>query len=169
MSPLSRREILRRGIVISSVVISGGWLLPSEGNPTESTTQTPATTSSDQTESLAPTETELNNSSNTTVTPNPTDPIELDCHNETDEEQTVQYSITRDSTTVSEGEVQVPARGFSSVQLDIKRMGEYELNVTVNNIDEVIYPFDIEEYDLRMGSNLVVWIYEEKIEVGMEQ
>lgn len=168
MSPLSRREILRRGVVISSVVISGGCLLPSEGNPTESTTQTPAT-SSDQTESLAPTETEPNNSSNTTVTPNPTDPIKLDCYNETDEEQTVQYSITRDSTTVSEGEVQVPARDFSSVQSDIKMMGEYELNVTVNTIDEVIYPFDIEEYDLRMGSNLVVWVYVEKIEVGMEQ
>ena len=48
-------------------------------------------------------------------------------------------------------------------------MGEYELDLSVNDIDEGTFPFSIGKYELRMGSNLVVWIYEEKIEMGIEE
>ena len=168
MSPLSRREILRKGTVIPPLVGSGGCLSSGEGNPTESTTRT-STPSSHRTESSAPTETDSDNSASTAVTPDPSDPIQLDCYNETDEEQTARYSIIRGSTSISEGDVHVPASGFASTELDIKRRGAYELTLSVKNIDAGTFPFDIGEYELRTGSNLVVWIYEEEIEMGIEE
>ena len=158
---VTRRSFLGSGGASVFAVLAGciGETTSPEA-PTESPVDTPR--------SATPTEPEPNNS-NTTVTSNPTDPIEVEYVNETDAEQLVQYSITRDSTTVSEGELTVPSGDVSSVHSDIKRMGEYELHVSVETLDEVTYPFDIEEYDLRMGSNLVVWMYEDKIETGIEE
>jgi hypothetical protein len=161
----------RRALLAILGSVSAGCLSSPRGNGPETTTHT-ATNSSTSTEQTNSATSATQSSETTTkeaVTPNPSDPIQLDCYNETDEEQSCTYSIVRNENTISDGKLEIPARDFASIDTAIEHVGEYELNISVDDIGEEAYRFNVEDYDLRMGSNLVVWIYQDGIQIGMEE
>ena len=161
----------RRALLAILGSVSAGCLSSTQGDSPETTTHTAtnSATSTEQTNSSTSATPPSDTPTEGTVTPNPSDPIQLDCYNETHEEQICQYSIIQNQDTISDGEIEIPARDFASIDSGIENAGEYKLNISVGNIGEEAYPFSIGDYALRMGSNLVVWIYENEIQIGMEE
>nr|WP_233340595.1 hypothetical protein [Haloprofundus sp. MHR1] len=144
----------RRALLATLASVGAGCLSSAPKESTETETQTAP---------KSPTQTEK------TATAAMSDPIELDVHNETEEPKLCQYSIRQGSDTILDGEIEVPASDFTPVDTGIEETGEYELNVAVDDIGQNSYPFSVGNYDLRMGSNLVIWIYENQIQMGMEE
>lgn len=89
--------------------------------------------------------------------------------NPTSEEQTLTLTITQDSSSILEDDLSVDSDDRQETETGIDEQGEYELIVDVEGGDETSYPFSIEEYDVRMGSNLIVIIRDSDIEIMQEQ
>ena len=81
----------------------------------------------------------------------------------------VRFSITSEGATISEGTVRVPAGEYESVDTEIRNTGEYELTVALDGGTRSSYAVDIGEYDVRMGSNLILTVYDERTELMMEE
>lgn len=90
-----------------------------------------------------------------TTTPSP-ERIALVVNNGRDTPLDVTLTVTRDGDSVYRERVAVDAGERRSVDPGIDAPGAYELTVTLADGTERVRPFDIEDYDLRMGSNLVV-------------
>lgn len=156
MSLQLRRHFLRAGISSVATVVLSGCLTSSGTNSSETETTSPT---------LSPTTRQPTTSGTTT----PSDTIDVDFHGRESTDVTVHYTITQDSTPISEGDVQVPAGEVVSRESGITEQGTYTLTVTVADREEKSAQFDIEGYDLRMGSDLIVWIDEHEIGFGIEE
>ncbi|WP_218836386.1 hypothetical protein [Halorarum salinum] len=89
--------------------------------------------------------------------------------NESSADVAVHFSIMSEGTVVSEGEVQVSQGEHETVETEIDTTGQYELRIEGDSGFESTYPVQIEEYDLRMGSNLIVEIYDGDTELLIEE
>lgn len=88
--------------------------------------------------------------------------------NESSVDATVQFSIRSEETVVSDGEVHVSQEEYETVDTEIDATGRYELRIEREGGVRSTYPVRIEEYDLRMGSNLVAMIYDDDTELLIE-
>jgi hypothetical protein len=105
--------------------------------------------------------------SGATATPCP-DPILIVVSNGRDVAVDVTLTVTSADTTAFEDTVTVAPGARRSVDPGIDSTGAYELTVALADGTERVRPFSVEEYDLRMGSDLVVAVGE-RVRVVMEE
>lgn len=89
--------------------------------------------------------------------------------NGTATEQTVRLTVTTGGGTHVEKSITLGANENTYVDPSIAEIGDYELTVELDDGRTESMPFDIEEYDIRMGSNFTVEIDPENIRVSMEE
>ncbi|KAA9395947.1 hypothetical protein Har1130_15190 [Haloarcula sp. CBA1130] len=89
--------------------------------------------------------------------------------NETSEQATVAVSVVTGDSVVFEGETAVTPSGRKNVYPGISETGDYTLTISLGDGREQEYPFNIEEYDLQMGSNIIVTINEAEIEFSIQE
>jgi hypothetical protein len=87
----------------------------------------------------------------------------------TSTEQPATVTLASEGTTVLEREVTVAPNGETALETGIQQQGQYELTVAVENGPRETFPFSVDEYDLRAGSNLVVTIGQESVEIVIEE
>jgi hypothetical protein len=102
-------------------------------------------------------------------TPDHAENIFLVLHNETAERTTVAVTITTGNAVSFEAEVTVDSDEIRHVYPGITDRGEYELRVSLPDRPDQARPFDVEAYDLRMGSNVDIWISEDDVRIGIEE
>ncbi|MFC6862196.1 hypothetical protein ACFQGE_01830 [Halomicroarcula sp. GCM10025817] len=103
------------------------------------------------------------------VTPDPDDPIAVVLSNGTDETLDVAVTVRRGGTRIFETTSTVGPDERPELDTGIAETGDYELTVSVTGGPEVSQPFDIESYDVRMGSNLIAEIDTERIMILIEE
>jgi hypothetical protein len=89
--------------------------------------------------------------------------------NEIPEQATVAVSVVTGDSVVFESETAVTPSGRKNVYLGISETGDYTLTISLGDGREQEYPFNIEEYDLQMGSNIIVSITETEIEFSIQE
>ncbi|WP_434530099.1 hypothetical protein ACODNH_02285 (plasmid) [Haloarcula sp. NS06] len=89
--------------------------------------------------------------------------------NESPEQATVAVSVVTGDSSVFEGETAVNPSNRKNVYPGITDTGDYTLTISLGDGREQEYPFNIEEYDLRMGSNIIVSINETEIEFSIQE
>ena len=62
----------------------------------------------------------------------------------------------------------IEANGFTSLDTGIDESGQYDLTVAVDGRTREI-TLEVEEYDLRRGSNVVFWVDEDVVRYGIEE
>lgn len=95
--------------------------------------------------------------------------IAIVIRNATSTDQPATVTLTNDGATVLEREVTAVPNGESALETGIDQQGQYELTVAVENGPRETFPFSVDEYDLRAGSNLIVTIDEERVEIVIEE
>ena len=168
---MRRRQVLS-ALAFTSTSLTGCTAPGARGtddrtSPTGTDTETWTATSEpgpDATESLA---TEL--TSTAVVTPDPDDPIAVVLQNTTEQERTVEVAITHAQETVFEKTATVAAGGLQEFDTGIAETGDYELSVSVTDGPETTVPLDIDTYDLRYGSNLLVELDTDDILILIEE
>ncbi|GAB6861245.1 hypothetical protein ACFR97_14365 [Haloplanus litoreus] len=149
-----RRTVLAVGAMALSVTTAGCVTPPRDSGGTASNATETATSG------VTPTPTR-------SATPGP-DPILVVVSNGRDVAVDVTLTVTRDGTPVFGDTVIVDPNSRRTVDPGIDATGTYELTVTLADGTEHVRPFSVEEYDLRMGSNLIVTVGE-RIRVVMEE
>lgn len=117
----------------------------------------------------AGTETDASHGSTPSETPDSARDVRIVVRNSTADGATVRLAVSRDGATFFEDEVGVPQTGGRTVDPGIDETGSYELEVAVEGGTDGSYPFSVEEYDLRMGSNLIVDIGEDDVRMTLEE
>ncbi|WP_226021911.1 hypothetical protein [Halomicrobium salinisoli] len=117
----------------------------------------------DQSDNSTPTVTEA------TDTPDSSEDIFVSLQNETTEPVTAAVTITTNNSVFLEEEVSAGPSGINQLYSGITEQGDYELVVSIDDQREAEFSFGIGEYDLRMGSNLIVWIRDDEVGIGIEQ
>ena len=84
-------------------------------------------------------------------------------------EAVVRFAVSSDGTTIAEGEVRVPADAYETVDTGIRDTGEYELTVEREGGGQSSYTVPVGEYALRNGSNLIVTLHENEMELLIEE
>lgn len=161
-----RRQVLS-ALALSAASFAGcsapGASGTDDGTTTDTATRTatsePSATDSPTTD---PTSTEA-------VTPDPDDPIAVVLYNETDETLTVTVTVTRSGTDFFDETRSVAPDDEPTLDTGIRETGSYELTVAVEGGPSETVPLDIERYDVRMGSNLIVEIGSDDILILIEE
>ena len=89
--------------------------------------------------------------------------------NHTDVSKTVRLTVSATEETIREAERRIAPGAGSYVDPEIDEIGEYELLISVDGGPERSSPLRIEDYDIRMGSNVIVWIREESFKLLKEE
>ena len=97
------------------------------------------------------------------------DEISIVLRNNTDAVETVRLSLSDDEGEVIEETVDVPPDGLVFVDPKLDERGEYELGATVDDRRTTRYPFTIDEYALERGSNVLVTVREDDVEIVIEE
>lgn len=95
--------------------------------------------------------------------------VEIVVRTAASDEVTVQLTVYADKTVFFEATIEVPPDGGHSVDPGIHETGRYELEVAVDDGPDESYPFGVEEYDLRMESDLIVAIGDDDVRVMIEE
>ena len=90
-------------------------------------------------------------------------------YNKSPEQATVAVSIVTDDSVVFEDETTVDPSNRKDVYPGISEVGDYTLTISLDDGRERDYPFNIEDYDLRMGSNIIVEISESEIQFFIQE
>lgn len=77
--------------------------------------------------------------------------------------------LSGDTGTISEQEFEIEGGEQQSRDSEIADTGQYELRVTTKTGAKSTFPFDIDAYDLREGSDLLVEIGREEITIVMQE
>lgn len=108
-------------------------------------------------------------SGTTTPRGDPESEVAIVIRNATSTEQSVSVTLTNDGATVLEREVTAVPNGESALETGIEQQGQYELRVAVESGSRKDSRFTIDEYDLREGSNLIVTITEDRVEIVIQE
>ena len=157
MARIPRRRVLRNGVAAATLAVGGGCTTRRDRRPTAAETDSPTPTTT--AESTRP-ETETRTAA---------ERITLAFSNDSSAAAVVHFSITSEGATISEGTVRVSAGEYESVDTEIRNTGAYELTVALDGGAQSAYAFDIGEYDVRMGSNLILTVYDGRTALMMEE
>lgn len=102
-------------------------------------------------------------------TTDPTTDIVIEVSNVTSAAETVHLLVTAEGESIFEASVPIEPDGRTFVDPDLDERGQYELAATVDDERDASVPFGLEEFDLRMGSNLIVIVREGTIEILIEE
>ncbi|EMA21455.1 hypothetical protein ACNO8S_04340 [Haloarcula sp. KBTZ06] len=160
-----RRRTLLAALALSPVA---GCSAPGDDTSTDDSTSSTATTTPQEQPTTAVTSTRQDTPT-PTVTPAPDDPILFVVDNDTDSEQTVTLTITRNETAVLD-ETATLAAG-ESVEYDpmIGATGEYTITVQVEGGPSRTIDRPIGRFAVRNGSNHFVDITAEEIRIYWEE
>ena len=89
--------------------------------------------------------------------------------NATDSESTVTLTLTRGGTVVFDDRVTVASGARTTVDPGIDQRGDYTLTVETAGGATGRLPFDVGEYERRLGSDLIVEIGAETVRVLIEE
>jgi hypothetical protein len=161
---------MRRRTLLAALALTptAGCVAPGDGpSATNSTPPTAARTPQEQS-TTAVTSTPQNTPT-PAVTPPPDDPILLVVGNDTDGEQTVTLTVTRNETTVLD-ETETLAAG-ASIEYDpgIDATGEYTITVAVDGGPTRTIDRRIGRFDVRNGSNHFVDITADEIRIYWQE
>ena len=104
-----------------------------------------------------------------TATPTDDSEMVIVLRSATSTEHTATVRLTSDGSTVLERVVTVAPNGETALEAGIDQQGQYELTVAVENGPRETFPFSVDKYDLRAGSNLIATIGEESVEIVIEE
>lgn len=121
--------------------------------------------------SAPPTEPSSTPVASPTATPPASEGIQIDVQNQDATETTVDLHLTRRDETLLDRQVTVPGEGRVGIDTGIDETGEYEFDAFVVGGPDLAaeFPFSIEEYDLQQGSNVILLVDGEQIEMLMEE
>lgn len=163
MSPRKTRRALLKATIGGLTTILAGCMV---NNQTSQTGTSPATSDSSPSHSN---ETDSGTDSENSDTQFPTDSMNIVIHNNTDSTYSVTYEITGSGSIVVSDNVSVAESSTVTRESMITDTGNYEINVSTENGIEQALEIEVEEYDLETGSDIVIWIEEDGIEIGMEE
>lgn len=157
----SRRGLLRVGGTSVTTFLMVGCL----GGPNDAGSQ-PTKSESTSTQTSEPSRTP---EQTPTVTPSdtPTDPVMIRLANDRDTSVTVSAIVTSGSRTLLEVERELMGNSAVEVETGITSVGEYEARIELADGDTATATFSWNDYDIRTGSNIIVWIGD-KIEIVKE-
>lgn len=101
--------------------------------------------------------------------PDRSDDIHIGLSNGTAEPVTVGVTVSFLDTDYFETEQRVEAEAMEHVYPGIHWPGEYTITIAVEGREERTFQFDVEEFDLRAGSNFIVWIGSNDVRYGVEE
>lgn len=155
MPSIQRRAFL--GAVATVSAVSGCLTAPAS---TESATRSDVPPATDSPTATAPT-------TDTTTS----DAIQVDVRNQDAAETTVGLRLTTGDEMLLGRRVTVPADGRRTVDSGIDETGEYELEAFVVGGPDLAFEstFAIDDYDLRHGSNVVLFVDGEHIDMLLEE
>jgi len=78
-------------------------------------------------------------------------------------------TLSTDTKTILQQSFEIEGGGQESIDSEIIEPGQYDLSVSTEAGTETSFPFSIEEYDLRAGSDLIVEIDEDNIMILMQE
>lgn len=113
---------------------------------------------------IEPTETDTE-----TAEPEAVEDIEIVLTNYATAKQRGDLTLSADTETILEEKFEIGTDDQQSVDTEITEPGQYNLTVTTEAGPETSFPFSIDEYDLKTGSNLIVEIGDEDIMVMMQE
>lgn len=93
--------------------------------------------------------------------------IHVDIHNHLSQAITVSVELSTERTVLVDDEVSVEPNGVGGLDTGIDETGEYTLELVLDDRDKEI-SFEVTDYDLEAGSNIVFWIDEDRIRYGIE-
>ncbi|MGM0604328.1 MAG: hypothetical protein ACQETB_01510 [Halobacteriota archaeon] len=102
-------------------------------------------------------------------TPDADGTIEIRLANTTSAAKTVRLQLFGDGDLLFDETVTVEAESRTRIDPEIDATGAYELSASVEDGPEASFPFSIDDYALRAGSNLIVTIREESVDVTIEE
>ncbi|WP_136717183.1 hypothetical protein [Halorientalis salina] len=143
----------RRALLTAGVLLFAGCTNRPDGDETAETPDTTTTappSASDRTTDVA-------------------EDILIRVTNNTSGTRTVHLTVNRDGETHVEKSVTLDADASSYVDPEITETGDYELAIETDAGRTHRRPFDVEDYDLGMGSNLIVVADTDSIRVLMEE
>ena len=89
-------------------------------------------------------------------------------HNGAAERVPVAVTMTAGDSVHFEGRTTVEPGGMQFLYPEVTERGSYGITVSVDGLGEKQAAFEFGEYDLEMGSNVVVWI-DDEIRIGKEE
>jgi hypothetical protein len=89
--------------------------------------------------------------------------------NETSQVETPHVVIRENGNSILDQKKSVDPHELVYFYPGIEQTGTYELAVTVDEDRAISYPFEIVEFDLDMGSNIIVIINSDSLDVLMQQ
>jgi hypothetical protein len=95
-------------------------------------------------------------------------PIHVVIHNHLSQAITVTVNLSTEQTVLVDTEATIEPDGSTSLDTGIDETGQFDLKVVSDNRKKEI-SFEVEEYDLEMGSNIIFWIEEDEIRYGIEE
>jgi len=148
---------MRRRTFLAALALSptAGCVAPGDGPSTNDST--PAATSPPR------------DTPTPTVTPPPDDPILFIVGNDTDREQTVTLTVTRNETTVLDETETLAAGASFEYDPGIGATGEYTISVAVDGGPTRTIDRNIGRFDVRNGSNHFVDITTDEIRIYWEE
>lgn len=170
-----RRDVL--GLVVGTLPLAAlpGCLSgtdDSDSSPTATDRPASATVSPTPTASDTPTASttpDTLTASTPTDTPSAAGRIMVALHNHRDAAVTLSLRVTGGAETLLETERALEAGGYEAVPSGIRAVGEYELRVETNDGVAASRTYAIGKYDVRTGSNLVVWVEPDDVELAIEE
>lgn len=149
---MRRRQVLATAL---SVVSFAGCVAPSGSPDDSSPTDSPAGPAS-------PTRSDP-------ITPDPDDPIAIVLSNGTDATLTIRVTLRQGETVLLDRTETVGPDDRPELDTGIAETGDYTLAVAVDGGPAETSPFNVERYDIRMGSNLIAEITDEEIIILIEE
>ena len=102
-------------------------------------------------------------------TPDYVGDIWLGLENYTNATATVRVSVAKGGEPIVEAERRVEPGESEYVDPGIDEIGEYEVVFSVDGGPEQSSPVTIEDYTIRTGSNLFIWIREDDVQLAIEE
>lgn len=150
MPSIPRREFVA-GLAATSATAGCLAAPPTDSSPTSSPASSPTASA--------------------TSPPSASERIQIDVRNQDASETTVDLRLAGADETLLDRQVTVPADSRRAVDTGIDGTGEYELDAFVVGGPDLAAAFtlSVEEYDLRQGSNVILLVEGERIEMLMEE
>lgn len=151
-----RRRQLLLGMTATIAGISG-CTSEDRSSPTKTTTEAPS-----------PTETTTGTHTTTDPSSDVAEDIWIVLENNTSGDVVVDLEISREDIILTD-EVTIRSDGRSEVCSKITETGEYRIDISVDNGIEESYTWNVEKYDLRMGSNVIISINDNDVRIMVEE